>query len=175
MSSCATTVRTSQPFARSRRSWPGETSSPGWTKSKSSRKIETIIDALIDLPSPALKARLRTTETAVASHKSELSVTETKLTKAKKKHRDLLNDNIVYRTLSDAKSLEMRARLRAEIARKVAGIRFWFYRDENTQKLVSDPKHDLFPFAQVTFTNGRERYVAWFNSGFMILVRPEKR
>jgi hypothetical protein len=28
-----------------------------------SRKIETIIDALMDLPSPALKARLRTTET----------------------------------------------------------------------------------------------------------------
>jgi hypothetical protein len=47
-----------------------------------SRKIETIIDALIDLPSPALKARLRTTETAVASHMSELSVTEAKLTEA---------------------------------------------------------------------------------------------
>ena len=45
----------------------------------------------------------------------------------------------------------------------------------NTPKLVPDPKHDLFPFAQVTFTNGRERYVAWFNNGFMILVRPEKR
>jgi hypothetical protein len=99
-----------------------------------SRKIETIIDALIDLPSPALKARLRTTETAVASHMSELSVTETKLTEAKKKHRDLLNDNIVYRTLSKVKSLEMRARLRAEIARKVARIRFWFYRDENTPR-----------------------------------------
>jgi hypothetical protein len=106
---------------------------------------------------------------------SELSVTETKLTEAKKKHRDLLNDNIVYRTLSNAKSLEMRARLRAEIARKVARIRFWFYRDENTPKLVPDPKHDFFPFAQVTFTNGRERYVAWFNRGFMILVRPERR
>jgi hypothetical protein len=104
-----------------------------------------------------------------------LSVTETKLTETKKKHRDLLNNNIVYRTLSKAQRLEMRARLRAEIARKVARIRFWFYRDENTPNLVPDPKHDLFPFAQVTFTNGRERYVAWFNHGFMILVRPEKR
>jgi hypothetical protein len=47
------------------------------------------------LPSPALKAWLQTTETAVASDISELSVTETKLTEAKKKHRDLLNDNIV--------------------------------------------------------------------------------
>ena len=140
-----------------------------------SRKIETIIDALIDLPFPALKARLRTTETAVASHMSELSVTETKLTETKKKHRDLLNDNIVYRTLSKVKSLEMRARLRAEIARKVARIRFWFYRDENTPKLMPDPKHDLFPFAQVTFTNSRERYVAWFNNEFIIVVRPEKR
>ena len=127
------------------------------------------------MPSPALKARLRTTETAVASHMSELSITDTKLTEAKKKHRDLLNDNIVYRTFSKAKSLEMRARFRAEIARKVARIRFWFYRDENTPKLVPDSKHDLFPFAQITFTNGRERYVAWFNNGFMILVSPEKR
>ena len=114
-------------------------------------KIETIIDALIRLPSPALKARLRTTETAVASHMSELSITDTKLTEAKKKHRDLLNDNIVYRTFSKAKSLEMRARFRAEIARKVARIRFWFYRDENTPKLVPDSKHDLFPFAQIIF------------------------
>jgi hypothetical protein len=37
---------------------------------------------------------------------SELSVTEAKLTEAKKKHRDLLNANVVYRTLSKAKSLE---------------------------------------------------------------------
>ena len=81
------------------------------------RKIETIIDALIDLPSPALKARLRAIETAVASHMSELSVTETKLTEAKTTHRDLLNANVVYRTLSKAKSLETRTRLRAEISR----------------------------------------------------------
>ena|SRR6516164_3162987 len=106
---------------------------------------------------------------------SELSVTEAKLTEAKKRHRDLLNANVVYRTLSKAKSLETRARLRAEIARKVARITFWFFRNENTPKLVPDPKHDLFPFVQVTFTNGRERYVVWLNNGFMILARPEKR
>ena len=137
------------------------------------RKIETIIDALIDLPSSALKARLRAIETAVASHISELSVMETKLTEAKTKHRDLLNANVVYRTLSKAKSLETRARLRAEIARKIARITFWFHRDENTPKLVPDPKDDLFPFAKVTFTNGRERYVVWFNNGFMTLERPK--
>jgi hypothetical protein len=116
-----------------------------------SRKIETIIDALIDLPSPALKARLRTTETAVASHMSELSITETKLTEAKKKHRDLLNDNIVYRTLSKVKSLEMRARLRAEIARKVARIRFWFYRDENTPETGAGPEARPFSFRSGNF------------------------
>ena len=106
---------------------------------------------------------------------SELSVTETKLTEAKKKHRDLLNDNIVYRILSKAKSLEMRACLRAEIARKVARIKFWFYRDEKHPEAGAGPEARPFSFAQVTFTNGRERYVAWFNNGFMILVRPEKR
>ena len=104
---------------------------------------------------------------------SELSATETKLAEAKTKHRDLLNAKVVYRPLSKAKSLETRARLRAEIARKVARITFWFYRDENTPKLVPDPKHNLFPFAQVTFTNGRERHVAWFNNGFMTLARPK--
>ena len=67
----------------------------------------------------------------------------------------------------------MWARLRAEIARKVARITFWFHRDENTPKLVPDPKDDLFPFAKVTFTNGRERYVVWFNNGFMTLERPK--
>ena len=35
---CAITARTSQPFARSRKSWPRKTSSHGWTKSKSARE-----------------------------------------------------------------------------------------------------------------------------------------
>jgi hypothetical protein len=50
-------------------------------------------------------AAIRATEKAVTSHMAELSVTEAKLTDAKKKHRDLLNNNIVYRTLSKAKGL----------------------------------------------------------------------
>jgi hypothetical protein len=61
------------------------------------QKIETIIDALIDLPSPTLKVCVGAMETAVASHMSKLSATETKLT--------------------EAKGLETQARLRAEIAR----------------------------------------------------------
>jgi hypothetical protein len=139
------------------------------------RKIETIIDALIDLPSPALKARLRAIETAVASHMSELSAAETKLTEAKTKHRDLLNANVVYRTLSKAKNLETRARLRAEISRKVARITFWFYRDENTPKLVPETKDDFFPFARVTFTNGRERYILMFDNGDFVTLIPHAK
>jgi hypothetical protein len=42
---------------------------------------------------------------------SELSATETKPTEAKTNHRDLLNANVVYHTLSKAKSLETRVRL----------------------------------------------------------------
>jgi len=30
-------------------------------------------------------------------------------------------------------------------------------------------------FARVTFANGRERFVVWFDNGFMLLERPEKR
>jgi hypothetical protein len=65
---------------------------------------------------------------------------ETKLAEAKTKHRDLLDANVVYRTLSKVKGLETRARLRVGIARKVAQITFWFHRDENTPKLVPEAK-----------------------------------
>jgi hypothetical protein len=106
---------------------------------------------------------------------SELSVTETKLTEANKKHRDLLNDNIVYRTLSKTKSLEMRARFRAEIALQGGADQVLVLSGRKHPEAGAGPKDDFFPFAQVTFTNGRERYVAWFNNGFMILVRPEER
>ena len=106
---------------------------------------------------------------------SELSVTETKLTEAKKRHRDLLNDNIVYRTFSKAKRLEMRAHLRAEIALKVARITLWFYRDENTPKLVPESKDDFVSFARVTFTNGRERYLLMFDNGDFVTLIPHSK
>jgi len=39
--------------------------------SRDSQRVETIIDALVDLPSPALKARLAATESALVAAKSE--------------------------------------------------------------------------------------------------------
>ena len=39
--------------------------------SRDSQRVETIIDVLVDLPSPALKARLEATESALAAAKSE--------------------------------------------------------------------------------------------------------
>ena len=97
---------------------------------------------------------------------------ETKLAEAKTKHCVLLDANVVYHKLSKAKGLKTRARLRAEIARKVARITLWFHRDENTPKLVPESKDDFVSFARVTFTNGRERYLLMFDNGDFVTLIP---
>ena len=48
------------------------------------------------LPSPALKARLAATESALAAAKSEREEAAKRLETAKAKHRDLLNSQVVY-------------------------------------------------------------------------------
>ena len=63
-----------------------------------------------------------------------------------------------------------RARLRQEIRRKVARIDFWFHRDRKTPHLALDSKHNLFPFARVTFANGQQRYIVLVDDGFMTLA-----
>ena len=84
----------------------------------------------------------------------------------------MLNPNVVYSALASARDLEMRAKLRSEIRRKVSGIVFWFARDKRSPRLVEDPAQELFPFAEVQFTNGRKRYVLLLHDGaFMTLER----
>src|SRR5262245_47253459 len=51
--------------------------------------VEMIIDALVDLTSPALKTRLAATESALAAAKSEREEAAKRLETAKAKHRDL--------------------------------------------------------------------------------------
>ena len=70
--------------------------------------VQTIIDALIDLPSPALKARLAATENALAAAKSEREASK-RFETAKAKHRDLLNLQVVYSRLAGTRNIETRA------------------------------------------------------------------
>jgi hypothetical protein len=81
--------------------------------------VETIIDALVDLPSPALKARLAATESALAAAKSEREEAAKRLETAKAKHRDLLNPQVVYSRLAGTRNIETRSKLRLEIRRRV--------------------------------------------------------
>jgi len=70
--------------------------------------VETIIDALVDLPSPALKTRLAATESALVAAKSEREEAAKRLETAKAKHRDLLNSQVVYSRLAGTRSIETR-------------------------------------------------------------------
>jgi hypothetical protein len=47
-------------------------------------------------------------------------------------------------------------------------IDFWFHADKNTPVLVFEEKQDLFPFARVRFTNGRERFIIMLGNSFLI-------
>jgi hypothetical protein len=78
---------------------------------------------------------------------------------ARSRNRDLLSPNVVYAALAQARDLETRARLRAEIGARVSSIVFWFAREPATPRLVDDPAKDLFPFAEIQFTNTKRRYL----------------
>jgi len=53
------------------------------------------------------------------------------------------------------RNIETRAKLRLEIRRRVERITFWFRRSADSPRLVEEPAKELFPFAEVRFTNGR--------------------
>jgi ParB-like chromosome segregation protein Spo0J len=144
----------------------------GWLDlaiTRDEKRVETIIDSLVDLPSPALKARLAATERVLAANKTAREETEKQLESAKARHRDLLSPQVIYSKLASAPDVETRARLRVEIRRKVERITFWFRRDQNTPALVEDPASDLFPFAEVRFTNGKCRYIVLTKGVIMTL------
>jgi hypothetical protein len=136
------------------------------------RRTATIIDQLVDLPSVALRERLRATEAALEAFKSEREGAAKRLDAARIRHRDLLNPSVVYRALAGAKDLESRAKLRAEIRKRVASIVFWFEREPATPRLVEDPAKDLFPFCEITFTNGQKRYVLLQRAVIVTLTPP---
>jgi hypothetical protein len=84
----------------------------------------TIIDALVDLPSPALKACLAATESALAAVKSEREEATKRLETAKVEHRDLLNSQDAYSRLAGTRNIETRSKLRLEIRLQVERITF---------------------------------------------------
>src|SRR5258708_79678 len=67
--------------------------------------VKTIIDVLVDLRSPALKARRAATESAFAAAKSEREEAAKRLETAKAKHRDLLNSQVVYSRLAGTRNI----------------------------------------------------------------------
>jgi DNA invertase Pin-like site-specific DNA recombinase len=135
-------------------------------------RITIAVDELVNLPSPALRARLRAEEESLEAFKRERESVAKTLEAAQAKNRDLLGPNVVYASLAGARDLETRVKLRAEIRRRVSSIVFWFMRGPEVPKLVEDSVKDLFPFAEITFTNGRKRYVVLLGSGvFMTLER----
>jgi hypothetical protein len=140
---------------------------------RTERRVATIINELVDLPSPALRERLRAEEAALEALKTEYQSTEKALESARAKNRDLLNSSVVYSTLAGARDFESRVKLRAEIRRKVEGIAIWFERNgPEVPKLVEDPGKDLFPFAEIFFCNRERRYVLFAPGVTVALVPP---
>jgi hypothetical protein len=137
---------------------------------RSSRRTAVIVDELVDLPSPALRDRLRAEETALEAFESEREGAAKALEAAKARNRDLLNPSVVYLALAQAKDLETRAKLRAEIRKRVTSITFWFEREACSPRLVEDPVKGLFPFAEVAFANGQKRYIALLGNGSFVTL-----
>jgi hypothetical protein len=79
---------------------------------------------------------------------------------------------VIYSRLTGAKDIETRSKLRLEIRRKIERITFWFRRSEDSPRPVGDPAKELFPFAEVCFTNGKCRYIVLTKGVIMPLPYP---
>jgi hypothetical protein len=88
-------------------------------------------------------------ENALQGFKEEYEGAMKQLEGTRSRNRDLLSPAVVYAALAQARDLETRAKLRAEIRKRVSSIIFWFAREPATPKLVDDPAKDLFPFCEV--------------------------
>jgi hypothetical protein len=90
----------------------------------------------------------------MAEDKMAKESAEKRLETAKNKHRDLLDESVLYATLSKAKDLETRSRLRQEIRRKVSRIDIHFGKKAK-EFMGADA------LAKVYFTNGAERWIVF--------------
>ena len=96
--------------------------------SRTEEQITKLVDKLLtlDTPAAALNKRLLELEATVAEDKKIRELVEKQLAEAKHKHHDLLDRSVLYASLSKAKDIETRSRLRQEIRRKVSRIELHF-------------------------------------------------
>jgi DNA invertase Pin-like site-specific DNA recombinase len=88
--------------------------------------LQKVTDLLIEVPAKTLKERLLMLEARLEKRKADRAAEIKKLEEARRKYSEFLDKWEVYATLSKAKDLETRSRLRQEIRRKVARIEFDF-------------------------------------------------
>ena len=123
---------------------------------------------LISTPSTTLQKRLLTEEHQLETAKASREAAEQRLIDLRTKHRDLLNDEVVYTKLAEATDLGTRMRLREEIRKKVTHI-----------ELTFDPpyKHPYgvanYANALITFVNGAKRAMAFASGGAFLTVVGE--
>jgi DNA invertase Pin-like site-specific DNA recombinase len=129
--------------------------------------IQTLVDQLLLLSSPAaaLNTKLLQLEAKVAADKGTKEAADKRLAEARNKHRDVLDESVLYAALSKARDLETRARLRQEIRRKVSRIEIFF-----GKKARSFMGADAL--SKVYFVNGVERWIA-FGAGLAVQIYPE--
>jgi DNA invertase Pin-like site-specific DNA recombinase len=131
--------------------------------SRSEGQIQTLVDKLLtlDTPAAALNTRLLKLEASAAEDRTVLAMAEKQLETAKVKHRDLLDRSFCYATLSTSKDLETRSRLREEIRRKVSRIEMNFGLD------------GWFCVAEVKFVNNAIRGLIFTQDGKTMVLRGE--
>jgi DNA invertase Pin-like site-specific DNA recombinase len=117
---------------------------------------QKLVDIILTLSTPAaaLNERLLNLEARVASDRTAKESAEKRLADAKSKHRDLLDESILYENLSKTKDLETRSRLRQEIRRKVSRIDVHFDK-------VAKSFGNADALAKIHFVNGAERWLAF--------------
>ena len=76
---------------------------------------------------------------------------------------------MVYSRLAGTRSIETRSNLRLEFRRRIERITFWFRRSADSPRLVEDPAKELFPFAEIRFTNKKCRYMVLTKGKIMTL------
>jgi hypothetical protein len=101
-----------------------------------------------------LKDRLLATEKQIEMDKASRSAAEARLATLRQKHRDLLDDSVVYSRLLESRDIVTRAKLREEIRKKVARIEIDFY------KKHIEGRGTLHFKARVEFANGARRLIA---------------
>ncbi len=131
--------------------------------SRTKAQIQTLVDKLLtlDTPAAALNDRLLKLEASLAEDKAVLTMAGKQLEAAKAKHKDLLDNSVLFASLSKSKDIEIRSRLRQEIRRKVCRIDLSFGLD------------GWVCVADVKFKNDAIRGLIFTKNGKTLVLRGE--